>query len=108
LRFGDLRLGPIRGPDVAGPFTQDQAKFTAWRRIDGQIESEIEMSEPYEDIATKLDSIRYRTSPRGDWNLRARITEARQLLKLYQRSGSQALHDTVQEHLRQPAIQVYR
>jgi hypothetical protein len=98
--------GQFVGPDVQGRFAQDQSAFTAWRSVDIQVQSEIQGGEPFANIATQLNSIaNQRTAPSaGDWNARDQATEARQLLKLYQRSGAQALSETVQ----QPEIQVHR
>jgi hypothetical protein len=100
--------GQFVGPDVRGNFAQFQAMFTAWRGVDVQVQSEIQAGKSFAAIATQLSGINSQTTAPRDWNAQDRATEARQLLKLYQRSGAQALSDTVRQRLQQPEIQIYR
>lgn len=100
--------GQFVGPDVRGRFAQDQAAFTAWRSVDVQLQSEIQAGESFAAIATQLSGIDGQTTAPRDWNAQGRATEARQLLKLYQRSDAQALSDTVRQRSQQPEIQIYR
>jgi hypothetical protein len=109
-RSGDLIFasGQFVGPDVRGRFAQDQAAFTAWRSVDVQVQSGIQAGESFAAIATQLSGINSQTPVPRDWNAEGRATEARQLFKLYQRSGAQALSDTVRQHLQHAEIQIYR
>jgi hypothetical protein len=43
-----------------------------------------------------------------DWNAQVRRKEARELLKLYQRGGVQAVRDRLQQQLQQPEIIVHQ
>jgi hypothetical protein len=103
--------GQFVGPDVTGHFAQDQAEFTAWRGVDVQVQSGIQNGESFDAIAAQLSSINSPLpAPREpqDWNAIQRGAEARRLLNLYQRRGTQALSELVQQHLQQPEIQIYR
>jgi hypothetical protein len=43
-----------------------------------------------------------------DWNEQVRKTQARHLLKLYQKSGLQAVRNLVEQQLQQPDISFHR
>jgi hypothetical protein len=100
--------GQFVGPDVLGHFARDQAEFTAWRSVDAQVQSAIQTGQSFDAITAQLSGIISQTTASQDPNGRVRATEARQLLKLYQRSGAQALSQLVQQHLQQPEIQIHR
>lgn len=105
--------GQFIGPDTDGNFAHDAASFTAWRPIDRQVQSELQAGEPWDTIAGELAQIANQTVPGSsrattDWNAQVRKVQARRLLKLYQRSGLQAVLDLLKQQVQQPEILVHR
>jgi hypothetical protein len=80
--------------------------------VDSDVQSKLATGESFESIAVGLSRIANQTIEGSrasrDWNAAVQATEARQLLKLYQKSGIQAVRDRIQRQLQQPAIMVHR
>lgn len=105
--------GQFVGPDTEENFAHDAASFSAWRPIDAQVQAELLAGEAWETIAAELEQISNQTVPGGSrtimhWNAQVRKTQARHLLKLYQKSGLQAVRHSLQQQLQQPEILVHR
>jgi hypothetical protein len=104
--------GQFVGPDTRKNFARDAAYFTAWRAVDSEVQSKLAAGESFDLIAASLSQVANQTiegsKESRDWNAEVRATEARQLLKLYQRSGVQAVRDRLQQQLQQPEIIVHQ
>jgi hypothetical protein len=104
--------GQFIGPDREKNFAHDTASFTAWRVVDAAVQSDLAAGRSLDDIAVALSLAAKEPNEgsggRRDWNAVVRAAEAKQLLKLYERSGSQAVRDLLVQHLRQPELLVHR
>jgi hypothetical protein len=105
--------GQFVGRDQEENFAHDVAGFTAWRAVDTQVQSELAAGKSSDEIAAELSQIARQpieaaSRETHDWNAQVRIDQARHLLRTYQRSGEQALHDLVEQQLQQPEIVVHR
>lgn len=106
--------GRFVGPDMDRNFAHDAARFTAWRTVDQQVQSELKAGQSWDSIAAELSQVENQIVSgsvlRGtyDWNAQVRKVEARHLLKLYRKNGLQAVSDLVQQQLQQPEIVVHR
>lgn len=68
---------------------------------------------PFAEIAANLEQIETQpiagaSKETRDWDAQVRSTQARKLLKLYQRSGAQAVRERVAQQLQMPRIVVHR
>lgn len=104
--------GQFVGPDTRKNFARDAAYFTAWRAVDSEVQSRLATNESFGSIAAALSQVADQTIEGSmesrDWNAQVRRKEARELLKLYQRGGVQAVRDRLQQQLQQPEIIVHQ
>ncbi len=104
--------GEFVGPDTRKNFAQDAAYFSAWRAVDSDVQSKLATGESFDFIAVGLSQIANQTIEGSrasrDWNAEVQATEARQLLKLHEKSGIQAVRDRLQQQLQQPTVLVHR
>jgi hypothetical protein len=105
-----LASGQFLGPDVENNFAHDVASSTAWRSVDANVQAQIANGVPFVAIAAGLQQIRDQpiSAATTDWTARVQSTEARQLIKLYDRSGAQAVADRIHSQLALPEITVHR
>jgi len=103
--------GQFAGPDVRNTFDREAAVFSAWRVIDQKAEGQLDAGESFDSVAASLSAAAApgpAAAEARDWNAETQATEARRLLKLYQRRGGAALRSTIQQHLAMPVIAVHR
>jgi len=100
--------GEFAGPDLGGNFERDAASFAGRREVNAEVQSELAAGQTFDKIAAGLaETANRRPNGQRDWNAAARASQARALLRRYQRSGAQATVDFVQEQLREPEIVVH-
>jgi hypothetical protein len=107
-----LASGQFLGPDLRKSFARDAAYFTAWRPVNAEVRSRLAAGESFDTIAATLAQIENQTIQGSreshDWNAEVRATEARQLRKLYEKSGLAAVRARVDEQAQLPDIVVHR
>jgi hypothetical protein len=113
LNWAVLASGQFVGPDVRGEFPEIAGEFSGWRPVAVSVQSQLANGVPFETILAGLQQIgdqpvsgNSKTS--RDWTAQAGADEARHLVKLYQRSGAEAVRTLVNQQLQTPEIVVYR
>jgi hypothetical protein len=105
--------GQFVGPDTANLFAGQAAYSTAWRAVETKVEAQVTSGVPFVTIAAALQQVTDQPSSGGkqatvDWIARAQAAEARQLIRLYDNHGAQAVIDFIKRQLATPEIVVHR
>lgn len=113
LNYAVLASGQFVGADVRGDFPEIAGQFSGWRPVAASIQSQLANGVPFETIVAGLQQIRYQpisgtSKATRDWAAQAAADEARHLIKLYQRSGKDAVQTMVNQQLQTPEIVVHR
>jgi hypothetical protein len=103
--------GQFVGPDVRNAFAREAAAFSAWRAVDQSVQSQLAVGESFDSVAASLSAAAAQwpaAAQTNNWNAETQATEARQLLKFYERNGGPALSGLIQQELALPVVVVHR